>query len=126
MLPLRFGMLWLSAGWLGVLGATVVSLSPSVPQVQFSFDDKLAHAFVYLLLMLWFAGIYKRRRYLLIAAGLFTMGVALELLQARIGRDLSGLDMLANLIGIVCGLALAWGALGGWCVKLESWLLAKT
>ncbi|CAN5303078.1 hypothetical protein BH24PSE2_BH24PSE2_22200 [soil metagenome] len=126
MLPLRFGKIWLLIAWLGVIGAVAASLSPRLPHVQFGFDDKIAHACAYLLLMLWFAGIYRRSRYLLIAAGLFTMGVVLEFLQARVGRHLSGFDMLANLSGILIGLLLAWHALGGWCAKVERWLLAKS
>lgn len=126
MLPLRFGKLWLLAGWLGVFGAMAASLSPSSPPVPFTFDDKLAHGLIYLVLMLWFAGIYKRQRYLVIAAALFGLGIALELLQARIGRERSGFDMLANLTGILVGLALAWRAFGGWCMKLEDWLLARS
>ncbi|MGH8496423.1 MAG: VanZ family protein [Gammaproteobacteria bacterium] len=126
MLPLRFGKLWLLAGWLGVLGATAASLTPSTTPVPLILNDKVTHGFIYLVLMLWFAGIYKRQRYLLIAGGLFAMGVALEFLQAHVGRELSGFDVLANLTGIVIGLALAWRALGGWCAKLEDWLLAQT
>lgn len=125
MLPLRYGRVWLFAGWAGVLGAAIVSLTPGTSVMSLPLSDKLIHALVYLVLMLWFGGIYRRRRYLPIAASLFALGVALEFLQTRVGRDRSALDMLANLTGILVGLALAWHALGGWCVKAEGWLRAR-
>ncbi|HUO81239.1 MAG TPA: VanZ family protein [Gammaproteobacteria bacterium] len=125
MLPLRFGRTWLLIGWLGVFTAAAASVAPGLAEIQLGFSDKIGHALVYFLLMLWFAGIYRRQRYLLIAAGLFGLGVALELVQAHVGRDASALDMAANLTGIGIGFGLAWHALGGWCAKLECWLLTE-
>ena len=128
MLPLRYGRFWLAFGWAGLLFAVLASLiSPSyIPRIDLS--DKILHASYYLLLMLWFAGIYRRSRYLPIAAGLFLFGWGLELLQGLevfAGHHMHAGDLAANATGIAVAWLLALLGMGGWCAKLESLLGRK-
>jgi VanZ family protein len=82
-----------------------LSLTPSPPKVDIHSGDKLGHLFGYGVLMFWFAQLYARR--LGYAAGFIALGIALEVLQGRLGyRSLEGLDMLANTAGVLLG----WGA----------------
>lgn len=128
MLPLRFPRLWLSLGWIAVTLAIVVCLVPSsqLPQPP-NLSDKSEHFIAYLLLSVWFAGIYTRSRYWLIAVGLAVMGVLIEFAQSamRYGRQGDIMDVIANCSGIVAGLLLCWMGLGAWIQWLES-LVSKS
>ena len=112
-------------GWLLVLGVIVGSLlpGPSLPDV--AFNDKLQHAGAYCLLMVWFAGLYRHGLYPLIAAGLFALGLGLDLLQGLTStRSLELTDIAADLAGIAVGFAISQWLLGGWCQRLEQRLLS--
>ena len=118
-------MWWAGLGWLLVMGVIVGSLlpGPSLPNV--SMNDKFEHAGAYCLLMVWFAGLYPRRLYLLIAAVLLALGIGLDLLQGLSEtRSLELFDILADLVGIAVGLVLSVSLLGGWCQRLEQRLLS--
>ena len=119
---LRHPRLWQVIGWLLVLGAVYLSLSPgsTVPGL---INDKVAHATTYAVLMLWFAGLYPRPRYVWIALCLFLMGVFIEFAQGAmaLGRQRDYLDVLANSAGIALGLTLALGWLGDWVQRVEGW-----
>ena len=98
--------LGLGWGW----AATIVwlSLTPSPPQVDVQFGDKLGHFGAYGLLMLWFSLLYSglrpRAGY---AVGFIAMGIGLEILQGHLGyRTYDVIDMAANTIGVLLG----WGA----------------
>jgi VanZ family protein len=123
MQPLRFPRLWLSLGWVAVVAAIVVCLVPSdrLPQPP-NLSDKSEHFIAYLLLSVWFAGIYTRQRYWVIALGLTAMGILIEFAQGamRYGRQADMLDVIANCSGIAAGLLLCWLGLGGWIQWLES------
>lgn len=123
MLPLRFPRLWLSAGWLAVALATLVCLMPiqNLPQPP-SLSDKSEHFIAYLLLSTWFAGIYPRARYWIIAIGLGVMGVLIEFAQGAMsyGRQADARDVLANCTGVLAGLLLCWWWLGGWAQRVET------
>lgn len=124
MLPLRFPRLWLSLGWMAVAFAIFVCLVPMsrLPQPP-GVSDKTEHFVAYLLLSLWFAGIYPRARYWLIALGLLVLGVLIEFAQGAMhyGRQADIHDVFANSTGIVAGLLLCWWWLGGWAQRIESW-----
>lgn len=128
MLSLRFPRLWLSLGWIAVALAIFVSLAPisQLPQPP-DVSDKTEHFVAYLLLSVWFAGIYLRTRYWIIGLGLGVMGVLIELAQGamRYGRQADILDVLANCSGILAGLLLCWLGLGAWTQWVES-LVSKT
>jgi len=129
MLPLRFPRLWLTLGWLLVALALLACLAPSgAPGLDslFAINDKVAHAGGYTALMVWFAGIYARSRYVWIVVGLFAMGVSVELLQGwmSMGRNRDFADVAANSAGIAVGVALSLLWMGGWVQRLETFLLA--
>lgn len=112
-------------GWLLVLGVIVGSLMPGRAMPDVSLNDKLQHASVYLLLMLWFAGFYARRFYLAIAIVLCALGIGLDLLQGLTAtRSFELYDIMADLVGIGIGFGLAVAFLGGWCQRVEQRLLS--
>jgi len=123
MLSLRFPRLWLSLGWLAVVLAIVVCLVPvqKLPQPP-NLSDKSEHFLAYLLLSTWFAGIYPRARYWIIAIGLGVMGVLIEIAQGSMsyGRQADVLDVIANCSGVLAGLLVCWLWLGGWAQWVET------
>jgi VanZ family protein len=121
---LRHARFWQVLGWLLVLGAIYLSLTPgSALPKDMLVNDKVAHATTYALLTLWFAGLYPRSRYVWIGLSLFALGVFIEFAQGAMGlgrqRDL--LDVAANSMGICLGLMLALAWLGDWVQRVESW-----
>jgi VanZ family protein len=121
MLPLRFPRLWLGLGWAAVVFAIVVCLVPVTKLPSANLSDKTEHFTAYLMLSLWFAGIYPRTRYWVIALGLLLLGVLIEFAQGamHLGRHADALDVFANSTGIVAGLTLSWLGLGGWAQWVE-------
>src|SRR5690606_26377475 len=86
--------------------------------------DKLLHAASYFVLMVWFAGLYKRRLYGIIALTLLGLGFGLEVVQGQLGyRQFDVLDMVSNTLGILAGLALSVSLLEGWCQRVERRLI---
>jgi VanZ family protein len=119
---LRHRRALLVIGWLMVAGAVLTSLLPSHSLPVTRVSDKVEHGAVYMVLALWFAGVYPRSRYLFIALGLFTMGIAIEWAQGamNLGRHSDLRDVVANFTGIALGLTLALAGLGGWAQRLEA------
>jgi hypothetical protein len=119
---LRYPRVWLVVGWSLVILAVIGSLLPvqNIPQVQTS--DKVQHFAAYALLAVWFAGIYPRGRYPLIAGGLFILGVGIEWAQGAmgLGRQADPMDVVANASGIAFGLVAALLGLGKWAARVES------
>ena len=125
MLPLRFPRLWSALGWLLVIGVVVGSLLPGSSIEFVTVDDKLLHAGTYTLLMLWFSGLYRRGLYVVIAAALAALGVALDLLQGLTStRSFDWYDVVADFGGVLVGCALAFWVVGGWCERIERRLLS--
>ena len=126
MLSLRYPRLWLTLGWAAVIFAIVVCLVPVSQLPQPGVSDKTEHFLAYLLLSLWFGGIYPRSRYWIIGIGLCVMGIAIEFAQGamQLGRQADAADVFANSTGIVAGLVLCLIGLGGWAQRVES-LLSK-
>ena len=85
-----------------------LSLTPSPPSIPIEQGDKLGHMSAYGGTMFWFARLYLRTgvrlRY---AVGLVALGIALEFVQAHVGRDFEVLDMVADAIGVSLGWAAA-------------------
>lgn len=123
MLPVRYSRSWLTIGWAMVAAATLVCLVPAQELPQTGIGDKYEHSIAYAALMLWFAGLYPRSRYVIIAFALFVMGVLIEFAQGamHLGRTADARDVIANSIGIVIGLALAFMGLGGWAQWIDGW-----
>jgi VanZ family protein len=112
-------MFWSMLGWLLVVVVVMSSLLPgaAIPMDDY---DKFLHAGSYCVLMVWFAGVYTRRRYSIIAVTLIALGVMLDAMQAGIAtRQFDLADILANVVGVGIGLALSVWILGGWCQWIE-------
>jgi VanZ family protein len=125
LLPLRFPRLWSALGWLLVIGVVIGSLLPGQSIRLVTIDDKLLHAGTYMVLMLWFSGLYRPGLYVAIAAALCALGVALDLLQGLTRtRSFDWYDVAANLAGVLVGCALAFAVVGGWCERIERRLLS--
>lgn len=124
-LPLRHPRVWLAVGWGLVVLAILASLLPAQKLPSVGGGDKLHHAAAYMLLSLWFSGIYPKSRYVHIGVGLFLLGVAIEWAQGamRFGRESDPFDMFANAIGIAAGLLAALFGLGGWAARVERVIL---
>jgi VanZ family protein len=119
-LPLRFPWVWLTGGWLLVLGVIVGSLVPGELLRAITISDKVMHAGTYFVLMVWFAGLYRRQRFVPIAVGLFLLGIALDVAQGGTAtRTFDLLDILADAVGVVIGLVVSLLLLGGWCQRIE-------
>jgi VanZ family protein len=115
----------LSLGWLLVLGVIVGSLVPGQMLRAITVSDKIMHAGSYFVLMVWFAGLYRRTRHPLIAAVLLALGIALDLLQGTTKtRTFDLLDIAADAAGILAGLLLSVWFLEGWCRRVERLIAA--
>jgi VanZ family protein len=106
---LRHYRLWLAMGWGLVVLIVYLSLGPPLPTSPVADVDKLEHLLAYLSLTLWFGALYAGRTRLLYALGFLIMGALLEWMQAATPyRFPDPIDMLANALGVGCGLALAY------------------
>jgi hypothetical protein len=126
-LPLRFPRLWTAVAWLLTAGVVVGSLLPNdvVTTLSLSTSDVVLHAGSYFILMVSFAGLYRRGLYPIVAAVLLALGVTLDLLQLLTAtRHFDWKDIAMNSVGVVAGLVLSWALLGGWCQRVEQRLLS--
>ena len=124
MVPLRYPRLWSALGWLLAAGVCVGSLIPGNHLPSPGIEDKAVHFGSYLLLMVWFAGLYDRRHHVTIAVGLVALGFALDGLQTFVStRQFDMLDVGANAAGVAAGFVLARLLLAGWCQRVERLLL---
>lgn len=106
-----------------VAGVAAGELVPARMISAIPVNDKLEHAGSYCLLMLWFAGMFDRRRHIPIAIILVVLGFTLDVLQLTTAtRDFDMRDVAANTVGILIGLALSLTLLGGWCQRVEKYL----
>jgi len=130
MLPLRHARTWRV---LSVALMIIVLLAAVTPAFWF-FDsaakalswfqnvDKWLHAITFTTLSVWFAGLFPKRNYWLIAAGLMAFGFLVEFLQLLISfRTADWVDIGANTVGIIIGLTVAVAGLGGWGLHFEDW-----
>ena len=125
MLPLRFPKFWSVLGWLLVAGVVVGSLIPGPAVPSLGLSDKLMHAGAYFMLMVWFAGFYRRGLYPTIALVLLAFGIALDALQLLTEtRSFDWYDVAMNSAGVGAGFALSLLLLGGWCQRVEERLLS--
>lgn len=125
---LRYARIWAGVGWLAVIGAVALSLTPRSILHGGSLNDKFEHAAGYAVLAVWFCGIYPRSRYWVIAAGFLCMGITIEALQSAMhwGRQGDVHDIYANAAGIALAVVLAWTTpLGRWARHAETLLLGR-
>lgn len=98
---------WTLIGWGMVLLIAYLSLTPQPSPLGIQLWDKTSHTLAYLTLTYWFAQLHERR--LDVALGVLALGGGLEIVQGYTGyRQASGLDMLANTIGVAAAWLLAW------------------
>ena len=125
MLPLRFPKVWSALGWLLIAAVVVGSLLPSQAVQAVNLSDKVMHAGAYFVLMVWFAGFYRRGLYPLLAAVLLALGTALDLLQLLTPtRSFDWADVAMNAAGVGGGWVSSLLLLGGWCQHVERRLLS--
>lgn len=125
---LRYPKFWVAMGWLAVAFTIFICLLPGKELPNTGMNDKFEHVTAYTLLSLWFAGVYPRTRYVLIAIGLFCLGVSIEVGQylMHAGREADVRDVMANSTGIALGLTLAWLGLSEWTQRIESLVVPKS
>jgi VanZ family protein len=126
-LAVRHPRSWLVIGWMLIAFAVLVNLVPGNELPNTGMNDKFEHTIAYGLLTLWFAGIYPRSRYVVIAVALFIMGVGIEFAQGvmHLGRQADVRDVVANTSGIAIGLTLALIGLGGWAEWIDGWTRSR-
>lgn len=124
MLNLRLRNRWIIASCGLVLVVVWGSLQSAFGGPAVHGFDKFEHFTTYLILAVWFTGLFERRRWWLIATGLLGLGLAMEVGQylMQSGRVADANDMLANTAGVVAGLLLATWVTGGWAQKVEGWI----
>ena len=88
-------------GVLIVLGVFVFALIPQQSRILLSYEDKIGHAGLYFLLMIYFS---RRLTVLTSAVALFCIGVIIELVQFQVGyRAAEVMDVVANCFGLLLG-----------------------
>ena len=130
MLPLQHAGLWRGLSVLILILVLLMALSPAMwlfddrasALAWFENVDKWLHAITFIVLSLWFTGLVEKRRWWLVAVGLMLFGFMVEGGQLLVSyRTADWLDIGANTIGIIVGLAVAAAGLGGWGLRVEHW-----
>ena len=123
-LLLRHPWVWLGLGWAFIAFAVIVSLIPGTKLPPTGVSDKFEHALAYLLLTVWFTGMYSRSAYWRIGLSMFLLGIAIEVAQGLMpfGRQPDLRDVVANSLGILLGLGIALSGVGGWAQRIEAWV----
>lgn len=127
MLPLQHTSVWRTLSILLLLVVLAGTLTPTFwfenrPKALslFAHTDKWLHGLTFAFLALWFSGLFARRRYWVIALGLFAFGLFVEGCQLLVRyRMAEWLDVAANTAGIAGGLLVAAAGFGGWALWLE-------
>lgn len=134
MLPLRHVRRWQVASVVLLLAVFIATLMPAVwfwsdrRQLVdwFGHVDKGLHAATFVILAVWFAGLYRVRSYWRIAVGLILFGIVIEACQRLVTyRSAEWFDIVADLTGIVVGLLIAMLGMGGWGLRVENWLTRR-
>lgn len=133
MLPLRHARRWQFAGIAVLVLVLAATLLPSISFLQemrdprIAHSDKWLHAITFMLLTIWFSGQYSKRSYWRIAAGMLIFGAFIEVCQRVLTsyRSAEMLDLVADAIGIMAGLLVAWSGAGGWSLRIEQWIAAR-
>ncbi|HEY1141635.1 MAG TPA: VanZ family protein [Lysobacter sp.] len=126
----RWPWLWVGM-WVLMIAAVVTgSLVPSdeLPRMLFPGADKLQHMVGYATLSGYAVMLFANRRGRGMAAlGLVLLGVLIEGAQSALttSRQADPVDMLANLLGVGLGQALAATAVAGWLQRIDSRLARR-
>ncbi len=117
--------LWQGIGWFGVCVVVLLTLMPKPPAMPGFLDwDKAQHLIAYAGLTWWFRQAFTRRiRWFVF---LIVLGVGLECVQGFTDyRYFEYGDMIANALGVICGLLLAATPLGRTLAWLEHYFNVK-
>lgn len=134
MLPLRYSRRWQSASVIFLLLVLVAALMPAVwfwdDKVEgmrwFRNFDKWLHGLTFLLLTVWFTGLFKKSSYWAIGLGLLAFGLAIEACQRMLSyRTAEWFDVGADAAGIIAGLLIGLAGVGGWCLRAEDRLAKR-
>ncbi len=128
MLPLRHARRWQIASLILLILVLAVALMPAVwfwddrfkALSWFENVDKWLHGITFLVLSLWFAGMYNKSAYWRIGLGLLLFGLTIEACQRMVSyRMADWLDVAADAAGIIVGLVIGIAGIGGWCMRAE-------
>ncbi len=129
MLSLRYARRWQIAGITLLAIVLAFALAPpdwfrlADPGSQFFISDKWLHGLTFVALALWFSGQYARHSYWRLILGLAAFGLLIEVTQRMVAyRSADWMDLVADLLGIGVGMAIALAGAGGWCLRFEEWL----
>jgi VanZ family protein len=131
-LPLQYQRRWKIAGVLLLIAVLTGAMAPPLfpwsgtgsPSLMLS--DKWLHGITFASMVVWYSGQYARRSYWLLALGLLAFGLLIEFCQSLVSyRTAESGDLIADILGILVGLAIALVGLGGWSARVESWLQSK-
>jgi VanZ family protein len=131
-LPLQYQRRWKIAGVLLLIAVLAVAMAPALfpwsgtgsPWLMLS--DKWLHGIMFASMVVWYSGQYARRSYWFLALGLLAFGLLIEFCQSLVSyRTADSGDLIADILGILVGLAIALVGLGGWSARVESWLQSK-
>ena len=132
MLPLRYARRWQIAGISVLVLVFAAALVPAlwflhdVPGSSLISTDKLLHMLTFVFLTVWFCGQYRRRSYWRVALAMLMFGLLIEACQMLLTwRSAEAGDLIADAVGIVLGLLLAWAGAGGWSLRVEQWAEAR-
>ena len=134
MLPLRYVRRWQIASAFLLISVLASTLMPAAwfwsnsrdVGTWFIDSDKLLHGITFVILAVWFAGLFRTRSYWRIGVGLILFGLFIEGCQQLVAyRSAEVFDVAADIVGIVIGLVIAGAGLGGWSLRLEGWLVRR-
>ena len=135
MLPLQYARRWQMASTFLLLAVLAATLLPAVwfwpDKIELltwiASIDKWMHGVTFLVLSIWFAGQYRPLSYWRIALGLLAFGLVIEICQRMVSyRTADWLDVAADAAGIIIGIAVASAGAGGWCLRVEDWILRRS
>ena len=109
--PLRHRNAWLALWLFAVAVLVVVCLLPSADLPKLHVSDKIEHALAFALLSASAVQLFERGRALAaVALGLLALGVGIEVAQGLLttSRAMEGADVVADSVGILAGLAVAF------------------
>lgn len=98
---------WLQITIFILAAITVLSLWPAASLPKVPGSDKTHHFISYAALVFPVA-LKKPKHWLIIALGFAVFSGAIELIQPYVNRYGEWLDLMANIIGLLCGIVLAW------------------
>ena len=118
---LRLAQLWWFLGWAMVVFITVSCLEPPRYVPNLHLWDKAEHALAFGGLTLWFGGLARRSRYLVVGLMMLLFGGGIEIAQGVMGwgRDMDIMDFLADGVGVSIALTALYLGLGAWASWIE-------